>query len=178
MSLSLRHDAISDYLKREKLTPRGLWEVVAPLLHDSPDAYLVVEDSVQDKRSSRKIALVKLQYRGAEGGLVRGIGVVNLLHTSGTPEEFFPIDYRVFSPESDGKTKHQHFQELLIRAKSEKRLRAKRVLFDSWYASAETLKLIVRLEMVFVTTLKNNRLPYAPTELRKRKSYSSYNGYD
>ena len=155
---AVSHDAISDYLRREKLTPRRLWEVVAPLLNDSPDAYLIVDDSVQDKRYSRKIELVKLQYSGAAGGLVRGIGIINLLHTSGQPEAFYPIDFRVFSPESDGKTKHQHFQEMLIRAKSEKRVLAQNILFDSWYASADTLKLIVRLEMVFVTTLKSNRL--------------------
>ena len=155
---AVSHDAISDYLRRDKLTPRGLWEVVAPLLHDRPEAYLIVNDSVQDKRYSRAIEMVKLQYSGAEGGLVRGIGVVNLLHTSGQTDDFYPIDYRVYSPESDGKTKHQHFQEMIVRAKSDKRLQARTVLFDSWYASAETLKLLVRLEMLFVTTLKSNRL--------------------
>ena len=53
------HDAVSDYLRREKLTPRGLWEVVAPLLHDSPEAYLVVDDSVQDKCYSTKMTAFK-----------------------------------------------------------------------------------------------------------------------
>lgn len=155
---AVSHDAVSDYLRREKLTPHGLWELVAPLLNDSPQAYLIVDDSVQDKRYSTKIELVKHQYSGAEGGLVRGIGVVNLVHTSGQAGDFYPIDYRVYSPESDGKTKHQHFQEMLVRAKSDKRLQARTVLFDSWYASADTLKLLVRLELVFITTLKNNRL--------------------
>jgi hypothetical protein len=76
---AVSHDAISDYLRREKLTPRGLWEVVAPRLNDSPAAYRIVDDSVQDKRDSHKIERGKLQDSGAEGGLVRGIGVVNLL---------------------------------------------------------------------------------------------------
>lgn len=67
---TVSHDAVSDYLRREKLTPRGLWEVVAPLLHDSPEAYLIVDDSVQDKRYSAKIEMVKLQYSGAEGGVL------------------------------------------------------------------------------------------------------------
>ena len=132
------HDTISDYLRREKLTPRRLWEVVAPLLHDSPDSYLIVDDSVQNKQYSKKIELVKLQYSGAEGGLVRGIAVVNLLHTSGTDGDFFPIDFRIYSPETDGKTKNEHFLEMLIRAKSDKRLQARTVLFDSWYASWTT----------------------------------------
>ena len=152
------HDTISDYLRREKLTPRRLWEVVQPLLHDSAQSYLVVDDSVQNKQYSQKIELVKLQYSGAEGGLVRGIGVVNLLHTSGEAGDFFPIDFRVYSPETDGKTKNEHFLEMLIRAKSDKCLKANTVLFDSWYSSVDNLKVIHRLGMVFISTLKSNRL--------------------
>ena len=77
------HDVVSNYLKRERLTARHLWELVAGLIDDSPDAYLIIDDSVQDKRYSRSIEMVQRQYSGAEGGLVRGIGVVNLIHTSG-----------------------------------------------------------------------------------------------
>jgi hypothetical protein len=156
------HDAISDFLRREKVTPRRLFEVVAPLLQDSHEAYLVVDDSVQDKRYSKKIELVKRQYSGAAGGLVDGIGVVNLLHTSGKDGEFYPIDFRVYAPEQDGKTKNDHFLEMLLRAKgdkpTDKHLQANTVLFDSWYASVDNLKAIHRLGMVFVTTLKENRL--------------------
>jgi hypothetical protein len=95
--------------------------------------------------------------------LVRGIGVVNLLHTSATAEgDFFPIDFRLYNPEGaggDGKTKNEHFRDMLVRAKSDKRLQANTVLFDSWYASVDNLKLIHRtLGMFFVTTLKSNRL--------------------
>ena len=60
-------------------------------------------------------------------------------------------------PETDGKTKNEHFREMLIRAKSDKRLKASTVLFDSWYASVENLKMIHRLGMVFISTLKSNR---------------------
>ena len=51
-------------------------------LTDGPNNCLIVDDSVQDKRYSKKIEMVKLQYSGAAGGLVRGIGVINLVHTS------------------------------------------------------------------------------------------------
>jgi hypothetical protein len=163
----LRHDAISDYLRLEKLTPRGLWEVVQPLLHDGPETYLVFDDSVQDKRYSSKIELVKLQYSGAEGGLVRGIGVLNLLHSNGQDGDFYPIDYRIYDPAGDGKSKNQHFHEMLLRAKSDKGIQARTVLFDSWYASVDNLKLIQRLELCFVTTLKSNRL----VSLSKEQGY-------
>lgn len=152
------HDTISDFLRREKFTPRGLWEVVPPLLPDGPDAYLIFDDSVQDKRYSHKIELVKLQYSGAEGGLVKGIGVLNLLHSSGADGEFYPLDYRIYDPEGDGKTKNQHFREMLVRARSDKNLQAQTVLFDSWYGSVDNLKLIDDLGLFFVTTLKSNRL--------------------
>lgn|GEM_PF-1961861 len=76
------HDVISDYLRREKLTPRALWELVGPLIENDPSGYLIVDDSVQDKRYSTAIEMVKLQYSGAVHGLVRGIGVVNLMRRS------------------------------------------------------------------------------------------------
>lgn len=150
------HDAISDYLQRERLTARGLWELVEPLLNDSEAGYLIVDDSVQNKQYSRKIELVKKQYSGAVHGVVRGIGVVNLVHSDG--EDFYPIDYRVYAPEADGKTKNDHFREMVLNAKSDKQIKARTLLFDSWYASVDNLKLIERLDMVFVTTLKDNRM--------------------
>ena len=73
------HDTITDYLRSERLTARSLWELVQGLIVDSPEAFLIVDDSVQDKRYSRFIELVKRQYSGAEHGLVRGIGIVNLV---------------------------------------------------------------------------------------------------
>jgi SRSO17 transposase len=150
------HDAISDYLQRERLTARGLWALVQPLLKDSEEAYLIVDDSVQNKQYSRKIELVKKQYSGAVHGLVRGIGVVNLVHSDG--EDFYPIDYRVYAPEADGKTKNDHFRDLVLNAKSDKQIKARTLLFDSWYASVDNLKLLQRLAMFFVTTLKDNRM--------------------
>jgi len=165
------HDAIADFLRRDKLTPRSLWEVVQPLLQDGPHCCLIVDDSVQDKRYSKQIELVKLQYSGAAGGLVRGIGVINLLHTNGEDDGFLPVDFRLYNPDGaggDGKTKNEHLRDMLVRAKSDKRLQANTVLFDSWYASVDNLKLIHRtLGMFFVTTLKSNRL----VSLSKEQGY-------
>jgi hypothetical protein len=75
---------------------------------------MLVDDSVQDKRYSQFIELVKLQYSGAEHGLVRGIGIVNLVHSAGDKQDFYPIDYRIYAPDQDGKTKNEHFSEMVI----------------------------------------------------------------
>ena len=159
------HDAVNDYLHRERLTARHLWEQVKPLLNDSQDACLIVDDSVQAKKHARKMELVKHQYSGNEGGLVQGIGVVNLVHTDG--EDYYPIDYRLYAKEMDGKTKNDHFREMLLNAKQDKNIQAKTVLFDSWYASWENLKRVHRLGMVFYTHLKSNRL----VSLSKEEGY-------
>ena len=150
------HDAVNDYLHRERLTARHLWEQVKPLLKDSPDACLIVDDSVQAKKHALKMEMVKRQYSGNEGGLVQGIGVVNLVHTDG--ESYYPIDFRIYAKEMDGKTKNDHFREMLLNAKQDKQIQANTVLFDSWYGSWDNLKRVHRLGMVFFTTLKSNRM--------------------
>jgi DDE family transposase len=161
------HDTITDYLRSERLTARSLWDLVENLISDSPEAFLIADDSVQDKRYSRFIELVKRQYSGNEHGLVRGIGVVNLVHSSGSERDFYPIDYRIYAPQADGKTKNDHFREMLLRAVADKHIQAKTVLFDAWYAAAENLKLIHRLGLIFFTTLKENRL----VSLSKEEGY-------
>jgi len=152
------HDTITDYLQTERLTAGILWELVEGMIVDSPDAFLIVDDSVQDKRYSRFIELVKLQYSGAEHGLVRGIGIVNLVHSAGAQQDFYPIDYRIYAPDQDGKTKNEHFGEMVRNALLVKGIQAKRILFDTWYASADNLKLVHRLGLTFFTTLKSNRM--------------------
>ncbi len=161
------HDTITDFLQSERLTARDLWDLVQGLIQDGPNAFLIADDSVQDKRYSHFIELVRLQYSGAEHGLVRGIGVVNLVHSSGTTGDFYPLDYRVYAPEMDGKTKNDHFREMLQHAITDKRIQARTVLFDSWYAGADNLKLIHRLGLIFFTTLKENRL----VSLSKEEGY-------
>jgi len=66
------HDVITDYLRSEYFTAHSLWELVAGLIQDSPESFMLVDDSVQDKRYAQFIELVKLQYSGAEHGLIRG----------------------------------------------------------------------------------------------------------
>lgn len=150
------HDAITDDLRGGKVAAREVRRLAKALLENRPAAYLILDDSVQAKPHSRVMELVKRQYSGNVHGLVKGIGVVNLIHSQGTDD--YPIDFRVYAPPMDGLTKNEHFRDLLRRAYGEKEIQADTVLFDSWYAAAEHLKFINRLNKVFVTILKENRL--------------------
>lgn len=54
---SISHDAINYYLKREKLTPRLLWDNVKELVEPDDNGYIIFDDSVLDKRYSEEIEL-------------------------------------------------------------------------------------------------------------------------
>ena len=171
---SVSHDAVSDFLRRERFTPGQLWQIVEPHLDDTDQSVVIVDDSVQDKRYSRFIELAKKQYSGNEGGIVKGIGIVNLVHSSGNEGDFFPIDYRICHPDTDGKTKNDHFRQMFTRLVTHKHLKARTLLFDTWYASVENLKLIHRHGWVFFTTLKSNR----KVSLNRESGYQSLDSLD
>jgi len=67
-----------------------------------------------------------------------------------------PVDYRVFDKDRDGKTKNDHFAEMLLAA-YQRGFNPELVCFDSWYASVENLKLVCSLGWHFLTRLKSNR---------------------
>jgi hypothetical protein len=52
----ISHDAINYYLKREKLTPRLLWENVKDVIELDANGYIIFDDSVLDKRYSQVIS--------------------------------------------------------------------------------------------------------------------------
>jgi hypothetical protein len=79
---------------------------------------------------------------GTEHDVVAGIGVVNLVHSNGAESDFYPLDYRIYAPDMDGKTKNDHVRDMLVATIADKQLQARTVLFDSWYASADNLKLV------------------------------------
>jgi SRSO17 transposase len=152
----ISHDAINDYLRGEKHTAHTVWELAELLINNGEEAYLIVDDSVQDKSYSKKIEMVKRQYSGNAHGLVKGIGIVNLVHAH--QGDYHPLDFRVYAPDADGKTKNEHFRDMVRQAFEDKGIKAQTILFDSGYAASENLKFIHKLDKVFVTTLKDNRL--------------------
>jgi len=99
-----------------------MWKLAESLINNSSEAYLIFDDSVQDKGFSKKIERVKRQYSGNAHGLVKGIGIVNLVHAY--KDDYYPLDFRIYSPDSDGKTKNDHFRDMLQQAFEEKDIKA------------------------------------------------------
>ncbi|AMJ65285.1 IS701 family transposase [Hymenobacter sp. PAMC 26628] len=165
------HDEVNRFLRNSAFSANQLRALVLPLLRDSPEAFLLVDDSVQDKRYSRFIEVAKRQYSGTVHGPVTGIGLVKLVHSSGESGDFLPLDFRVYAPDADGLTKNEHFQAMFAQVVAEDKLLARTVLFDSWYAASANLKQIHRAGWTFFTTLKSNRLVSLSKE-------SGYQGLD
>ncbi len=153
------HDRINAYLKNTRLPPRSLWQQIKDEVVASPNGYVVFDDTVLDKRHSHKIELVRSQYSGNEHGIIKGIGVVTCVYVNPDINQFWAIDWRVFSPESDGKTKLNHMRDMLQNIHDLKQLLYRAVLMDTWYATRELMLFIEEtLHKIFYCPLKTNRL--------------------
>lgn len=150
----MAHDSVSRWLSENKLTPKIVWKNCEGLVAKET-GYLIIDDTVLDKPYSKNIPLVKKQYSGKHHGLVNGIDLVNMLWTDES-EKMIPVDYRVYDPTRDGKTKNDHAVEMLNFA--EKRgFVPKYVLMDSWYSSIDNLKTINKKGWKWIAALKSNR---------------------
>jgi hypothetical protein len=76
----LDHNSVYRYLKGEHLRPALVWEKVKDLIVQTPEGYLLFDDTVLDKSYSFEIDGVRRQYSGNAHGVVKGIGIVNLVY--------------------------------------------------------------------------------------------------
>jgi hypothetical protein len=152
----LSHDSVTRFLKEQHLTPSLLWEKVRPLLVHNKDACIIVDDSVMDKSYSHKIDGVHRQYSGNAHGIIKGIGVVNMLYYNPAIDRYWLIDFRIYDQSKDGKTKLDHVNEMLSLA-NQRGIVYATVLMDTWYATSQ---LMVRLQnegKIFYCPIKTNR---------------------
>jgi len=150
------HDTINRYLKGEKLSPRLLWEQVEPLLEFDSQAYLIFDDTVLDKSYGPHIEVARRQWSGNEKRVIQGIGVVSCVYVDPETKRFWVIDYRIFDPNTDGKSKLDHLEEML-RSVEHREIPFEAVLMDTWYATKELMLLINGMGKTFYCPLRSNR---------------------
>jgi hypothetical protein len=105
------------------------------------------------KRHSTKIQGVRRQYSGNQQGIIKGIGVVNCVYFDPVTNQFWVIDYRIFDPDRDGKTKLDHVRDMIVSA-IHRGLLFGYVLMDSCsfppgYATTDMMKLLISKHKVF-----------------------------
>jgi hypothetical protein len=151
------HDAINRYLRGERITPRLIWENVRGQVVPTPRGYLLFDDTVLDKNYSFAIELVRAQYSGNAKAVIKGIGVVTCVYVNPDTDQFWLIDYRIYDPEGDGKSKLDHVREMLTNVVYQKQLPVQAVLMDTWYATKDFMLFIESLSKIYYCPLKDNR---------------------
>lgn len=152
------HDALNRYLRGERLTSRLIWENVKSQIIPSPFGYVVFDDSVLDKSYSRNIDLVRRQYSGNAHGVIKGIGMVNCLYVNPESGDYWVIDYRIFEPAGDGKSKLDHVRDMLTTLIADKQLPFAAVLMDTWYATKDLMLFIESVNKLYYCPIRDNRL--------------------
>lgn len=147
------HDAFTRLLTRLEPDVETLWQEAKTQI-ELEEGIIVLDDSTLDKPFSKFNSLVYRHYSGKHGEVVSGINLMTLLWTDG--DRAVPADYRIFDKDTDGRTKNDHFFEMLLEA-HRRGFSPKMVCFDSWYSGLENLKLVRSLGWYFLTRLKENR---------------------
>jgi hypothetical protein len=153
---SISHNVIDYYLKTEKLTSRLLWDKVKDVVEPDGNGYIIFDDIVLDNRYSEGIEMVRRQYSGNEHGILQGIGVVSCVYVDPKVQRFWGIDYRIFNPDVDGKTKIDYVKDMLPNLVYH--LPFDTVLMDTWYAVNSFMLYINTLDKIYDCPLKKNRL--------------------
>ena len=151
------HDALNRYLQGEKLSPKLTWETVQNQVVQTSKGFVVFDDTVANKNFSQEIELVRHQYSGNAHRVIKGIGIVTCVYVNPDLDQFWIIDYRIYDPDGDGKTKLDHVQEMLLNCVHQKQLLFWAVLMDSWYATKEIMLAIEKYEKIYYCPLKDNR---------------------
>lgn len=154
---SFSHDEINRYLRAEKLTPRLIWDNVRAQVVPTANAYLVFDDTVLDKNYSFAIELVRRQWSGNAKTVIKGIGVVTCVYVNPDTNQFWLLDYRLYDPDGDGKTKLDHVQDMLTNVVYHKELPFYAVLMDTWYATKDLMLFIESLKKIYYCPLRDNR---------------------
>lgn len=153
----LEHDSVYRFLKNSRLTPALLREKMSDIVAYSPHGRILFDDTVLDKNSSHKIEGAVSQYSGNAHHVVTGIGVVTCVYYNPTTDRYYPLDFRQYDIERDGKTKLDHVMDMMKEVMRQD-IPFSHFLMDSWYATSDIMNQIMDWHKLFICSIKSNRL--------------------
>lgn len=146
----ISHDRLQRMLYTRFAWSGRLWEWFAAGMV-CEGGYLIIDDTCW-VRWAQHAEAVSWVWSSAHARTVRGMQVVLLIWTDGHMK--VPLGLRLW--QRGGKSKVELAAELLREARR-RGMRPQYVLFDSWYAAAKLLHLLVDLGRKYVARLKSNR---------------------
>lgn len=154
------HDAFTRLLQRRPPETEALWQEAKPFV-EKEEGVLILDDTTLDKPYAKKMDLVTRHWSGKHKRVVRGINLLTLLWRDriepSSEAAHIPCDCRLYDKPFGGKTKNEHFRDMLTVAKK-RSFSPQYVVFDSWYSSLANLKAVRGHAWCFFTRLKRNRL--------------------
>lgn len=164
------HDQITRFLSREPKRSADLWRSAKPLVRqiESDSGVIVIDDSIEEKEYTDENELVCWHWDHSKGRNVKGINFLSALYVTG--EGALPVAFdlvtkaEAFVDEKTGNLKRRSAigknerYRMLLRIVVHNQIKFRYVLNDSWYSSADNMKMIKRdLHKEFVMPLKANR---------------------
>ena len=149
----IAHDAYTQLMHRLEPDSATLWQEVQAEIQQK-SGVLILDDSVLDKPHAKKIELIHHMWSDKHHRVVKGIDLITLLWKDG--DRHLPCDYRIYDRTNNGKTKNDHFGDMLKVAKS-RGFTPECVAFDSWYSSLNIIKRLKNFDWHWLTHLKLNR---------------------
>jgi hypothetical protein len=164
------HDQVTRYLAGPKKTASELWRTVKALVRDvqSEAGVLIIDDSIEEKPYTDENDIVCWHYDHSKDRLLKGINFLTALYSSqggSVPVGFHLVakTEKYLDPKTQKEkrrspvSKNTVGQELIKQA-VRNRLPFRFVLFDVWFASAETLVFIKHKQhRDFICPLTTNR---------------------
>ena len=164
------HDQVTRYLASTKKTAADLWRTVKPFVRQvqSEGGVLSIDDSIEEKPYTDENAIVCWHYDHSKDRVLKGINFLTALYSSQGVS--LPVGFHLVAKTEkyvDPKTqkekrrspvsKNEVCQELIKQAVTNL-IPFRFVVFDVWFASAETMVFIKQQQhRDFICPLKTNR---------------------
>ena len=167
---AVSHDQVTRYLASTKKTATDLWRTVKPLVREiqSEAGMLIIDDSIEEKPYTDENDIVCWHYDHSKDRLLKGINFLTALYRSQGVN--VPVGFHLVAKTqkyTDPKTqkekrrspvsKNDVCQDIIKQAVTNL-IPFRFVLFDVWFASADTMKFIKQQQnRDFICPLKTNR---------------------
>jgi hypothetical protein len=167
---AVSHDQVSRYLAGTKKTATDLWRTVKPFVREVQSAagVLIIDDSIEEKPYTDENDIVCWHYDHSKDRVLKGINFLTALYSSqgvSLPVGFHLVakTQKHMDPKTQKETRRSPVSKNVLCQKLIKQavinlIPFRFVLFDVWFASAETMVFIKQEQQHdFICPLKTNR---------------------
>lgn len=166
----ISHDQVTRYLAGPKKTATDLWRTVKAFVRDvqSETGVLIIDDSIEEKPYTDENDIVCWHYDHSKDRMLKGINFLTALYSSQGVS--VPVGFHLVAKTEkyiDAKTQKEKRRSPvsknevchdLIKQAVRNRIPFRFVLFDVWFASAETMVFLKQKQhRDFICPLKTNR---------------------